>query len=629
MGAACNLQMYAISNINQTFTTGFTYSNKIFIYIDASADENVFPAWVKPGGLFTINLTRAKTVSGIEMFDRIYAPGDYDACNPATLSGILSNIKNNYSNNGGTLSGNNVRLIMWGHGDGIIPLSGLSLNKTKNINYEDIALDIMLLPLGLFESCSMHPGGETAVSVSKPSNYGRHSYNSFLYNNSTQLTLSDSAIVTAIQNSFGYVGTLGFDTCYSGNLEDMYAFARGMGYNGIIIGSPGTEANLGWNYSGYLSGTWIYGVEHSGDAISAANNGVNLIQTFANWFNVYTGNELIPDIISSYYTSLIPNAADMAFYITNSRKYINPANGSDPADHYVRLYDLLNDLQNFDVNFSSLFSGYLSKAVNQQEFATNMGVWLPVFPKQYYNPNVTAWHSSTAIQLFQDYPKIADLFTNAKWGQTQNSVFMFTPQLYPGYYYWCTLSGESGGSATVSGGYYAYIVDQRNENQTPASAIGISPAIYTRTNVAFIAGEGQVDYYALNVLTAGYVHLRLSFTAPSAGNPAVSNVQLLDGSQNVLQSYSECLAGFRNVSPPAAALSTIAYGGQSSIGVSSTTNEYNNMYYIEIDTNLSAGTYYIRVSAQDLMTSYYGPADAPYLIYALPLGGESPAAVLL
>lgn len=133
----------------------------------------------------------------------------------------------------------------------------------------------------------------------------------------------------------------------------------------------------------------------------------------------------------------------------------------------------------------------------------------------------------------------------------------------------------------------------------------------------------------LNVQTAGYVRLRLSFTAPSASNPAISNVQLLDGSQNVLQSFTEVLADFQSVSPSSTALSTMAYAGQTSIGVSTTTNEYNNMSYIEINTNLQAGTYYIKVSAQDLMTSYYGPADAPYLIYALPLGGESPAAVLL
>lgn len=48
MGAACNLQMYALTNINQTFTTGFSYSNKIFIYIDATVDE-CFPGLGQAG----------------------------------------------------------------------------------------------------------------------------------------------------------------------------------------------------------------------------------------------------------------------------------------------------------------------------------------------------------------------------------------------------------------------------------------------------------------------------------------------------------------------------------------------------------------------------------------------------
>ena len=148
-----------------------------------------------------------------------------------------------------------------------------------------------------------------------------------------------------------------------------------------------------------------------------------------------------------------------------------------------------------------------------------------------------------------------------------------------------------------------------------------------QTNVAFIAGEGQFDYYSITVETAGYVHFRMSFTTPSTGQFSVSNVQLLDGSQNMLPNFSQVSGNFRNVASGSTALSTVEFSGQPSISFTQTNNEYFNMAYIEIDTNLAAGTYYIVVAAQDLM-SYYGPVDAPYLIYSLPLAGETPAAVL-
>ncbi len=646
MGSGCNLQSYAIQNINQTFVADslnysqnvwdYNYYNgwntKIFIYIDASVDYNVFPAWVKPGGLFTINYNNSNnnntaSAAGIERFDRVYMPPDPDACNPVTLSNVLNYLKTNYN-----YPGSSITLIMWGHGDGIWPLNGgISFKKKSkiDIDYEEIALGILSIPLGgMFTSCSIQPGQESAYytgNIGKPRNFNPYSslkkFGSVLFNDNTGMTLFDSQINKAISTIFGQVGKLGFDTCYSGNLEDIYAY-----YNvtPFLIGSPGPEANQGWNYSNYLNGAQ--------DAASATQVNVNLIQCDMGNYQQNIPSSM-PNTIKGFYNTFTSIPSDIAFYITNMRKYIQPSN--DPAAHYVRLYDILNDLQKFDPTLAGLFSQYLSDAKTTiwQETATNMGVWVPLFPKQYYNSFVKTWHNASNIQLFKDYPQVADMFTNAAWGQTQNSVYHFTPQLVQGnfsaYYLWSALSIESGDTAIVTGGYKACIIDQSSEDQTPATSISLSSSIIVRTNVAFIAGEGQADYYKITVTSSGYIRLRLTFCTPVAGNPPVSNVQLLDGSQNVLQNFDQAGGAFRSASSgDSSALSTVQYSGEGSISVSSTTNEYNNMAFIEINTNLAAGTYYIKVSAQDLMNSYYGPADAPYLIYPLPLGnGENAAAV--
>ncbi len=253
-----------------------------------------------------------------------------------------------------------------------------------------------------------------------------------------------------------------------------------------------------------------------------------------------------------------------------------------------------------------------------------MCAWIPVFPKQYYSSFVKKYHSAQYIRLFRDDPYIADWLTNAAWGQTENSVAQFIPNFLIGYNNWNTLGTTIlGGSVNVTGTYHAYILDQRNENQTVSTAIPLSSTIIKRTNVAYVAGEGQVDYYSITITSGGNIRLRVSGCAVS-NETTVSNIQLLDSSQTVLQDLT---ASMRNATPSDGGALAASYTGGGTIPISQNT-EYGNMSFVEIRTNLSAGTYYIKVSAQDLMTEYYNPTDAPYLVYPLPLtNGEAAAGV--
>ena len=113
------------------------------------------------------------------------------------------------------------------------------------------------------------------------------------------------------------------------------------------------------------------------------------------WDDVYfkaNTPEYVPYYLNNYYNIFTSQPPDIAFFITNSRRYIvtninNGVSPGDPAAHYVRLYDILNDLQNFDPSLASYFSQYLQNCPNSpgNETATNTGIWLPVFPKQFYN----------------------------------------------------------------------------------------------------------------------------------------------------------------------------------------------------------------------------------------------------
>ncbi len=238
MASACGLQMYAKSNLDMMpipyayFNGGPNAGvNKVFVYIDNSADYGVFPDWVKPGGLFVYNYNNlitnypstgkvpqwTKGVSGMDRFDRVYMPPNPDACDSNTLYQVMEFIKTNYG------VANLTALVFWGHGDGWMPLNG---GQTGPINL----------------SAGHMPGaGKINQSVG--------------INNNSGNTLYDDQIAWAISTTFGYVNYLGFDTCYMGNLENVYTYVVtnlvGNLQNAAainLIASPGVEANIGWNY---------------------------------------------------------------------------------------------------------------------------------------------------------------------------------------------------------------------------------------------------------------------------------------------------------------------------------------------------------------------------------------------
>ncbi len=580
MASACSLQIYALSNINLMPTPYYnpgmgTVNNKLFIYIDATVDYNVFPAWVKPGGLFVINYNSYnKQIYGIESFDRVFMPSNPDACNSNTLYQVLEFIKTNYGITGLTA------MVVWGHGDGWIPLNG---GQTGPIN----------LSTG-------HISGSGKI------------YPSVGINNNSGNTLYDDSIAWAISNTVGSVTYLGFDACSMGNLEDVYTYMiTNIGVAWNVIASPGIEASIGWSYD------WVSDPATYFSSQLPQQPGVSLSYFYSDClYNLYS--------LDSMYQGLTGNNLDITFWITNSRKYILPS--KDPAAHYVKLTNLIYDIQNYDGSLSSPYNDFMNRISAANKNVANMNIWLPVFPKQYYNAFVKKYHSAQYIKLFRDDPNLADWFTNAAWGQTENSVAQFIGFQFfsPGYCTWNTLGTTlNGGSVNVTGTYHAYFLDQRNENQTAATAIPLTSAIIKHTNVAYVAGEGQVDYYSITITSGGNIRLRVSGCTVS-NVTTISNVQFLDSSQNVLQDLT---ASFRNANPSDGGALAASYTSGGTIPITQNT-EYGNLSFVEIHTNLSAGTYYIKVSAQDLMTEYYNPTDAPYLIYPLSLtNGETAAGI--
>lgn len=579
ISAANNLQSFAIDNIKQ-IPPYIDPSNAVFLfYLDVKGYDTAYtPDWMKQfgGGLFMRNFQRDYIgIPELDYYDRIYTPADVDSCNPQTLRDVLHYIKTNI-----VCEPRGLSLIIWSHGNGMFPM-GTNFTLTDSV-----------LPYqGVMRT--------------------RISQQSVGLNEGSGKSLSDSAICWAISNTFGTVASggglanIGFDTCWMGNIENAYEY---VGYvHDYIIGSPTVEPSTGWNY------TIMYLLTNNvGTFIDLnKNSGVNLV----GYIPATLTNSL--NIMENFYQYVSFNNTFIKYYIERTKILVTSS--VDPNLHYLKIYNLMYDFStNFGGNFTTLFNQYEMSLYNPSYsfYTKNAFLWVPVYPKQYYSEYYKIWHSAAALKLFRDHPILADCLTNGIFGQTQNSTHLYVNISN----LWSKVGNLIATNAVnVTGSYVAYYLDMQGTDQTINTAYPLTPAVMGRTNVAYIAGEGQVDIYKINVQTAGYIRVRISVKGAST---CISNAQLVDASGVAIQTYN--VSDFNtNTGPTGLALD---YSAGGSIDINST--EWSGLSFVEFYQNLSAGVYYLKVAAPEFVANPWGPTDRPYLLYPLALTNGETKAVL-
>lgn len=576
----------------------------VLFYLDISSTYGSFPAWMAPGGLFQLYYTNGYTEypffrSGIQ---RVYMPTGAYANNSGSaenLEDVLAWVVSNYglavSNTSDVSKARSLDLILWDHGNGWQPMGNMTVSN-----------DVLPYASRLTtESLGIDEGTRDALSE-----------NEMIWAISNAGIYQAGSVSGNETNWSHYVNLrLGIDACYMGNIETVYRY--------LVQNNEGTLSGIS---------SLVYASSRAVPETGLAYGGMACDMTFSSLpdyvfeFRSSEFSNLIMAPLNRLYELLIGDDDLLRHWITNlSMNYMVASSDSDgefgsgseyftTGWHYVRIADVFRDMS---VQFGGELTTLYNKVFSSGSM-TNTGMWVPCFQQYYDGVWFKTWHSSDNIRLFQDDPAIAEILTNALFGQTSKSEYLFAPT----YYSWkvCGTTVQSG-MVNVLSNYKAYPLLNSVNDGTAENALELTSVDFLRksvVNVGFNTGAGETDVYKFSVTTPGYVRFRVSSYIPKKyGVNAVTLSNAATGEIIVKDQLQSLTSG-----------PCFAVANTYDTSISTNMTELGLVRCAEIYTNLTTGTWYLYIASPATNDERFLPTERPYLMYSLSLtNGETAATV--